>query len=298
MPRGLGGGGGGIPETGNAPSGTYTLTASTSAGVHVIPLEAGVYLSDVAVAIFGAPAGTITGGAVKVRLYLVRGMGRMLVAEGIVLNRIAISGSGCLDTTRGGSLVLEYWNPTASNVTVVVDAHSTTLPTTFGWAVHPQQHKVYWRFRQVCTQDNAGGGNLVARITPAAGTGMVMIQCNISASGNRAANVQAMDTDGNSMGFLSVISAVAAAQAAFPYITTSYTTSAAPAAGFGAGGALVSPNYIYAQVASAAQTETATLSMWCELTGAPVAPTVIWTDSAGTPNAATATENTIEMVVF
>jgi hypothetical protein len=117
----------------------------------------------------------------------------------------------------------------------------------------------------------------------------------ITASGNRGATIQHMDGDGNNHSWLANVAAAASACAAFPNLGTTPSTSAAISP---TGLILAPPEYTWSQIGSAAQTETAIFTASLQILGNWAAPTVIWTDSAGTPNAAAATENTFGVMLL
>lgn len=164
-----------------------------------------------------------------------------------------------------------------------------------GWELYKTQLKrrFFWSFRQVCTQDNAAGGNLVATITPPANSSLAHAYGYILASGNRAANIEVFNADGTRVAFVAQVGAVASATAIFAGAPSTNTTSAGSQEVHNK--TVANPSYLVATVVAAAQTETASLVINAELSS-PTAPTVSWATSGGTPNAATATENTVTEV--
>jgi hypothetical protein len=158
----------------------------------------------------------------------------------------------------------------------------------------PQKARYFWSYRQACTQDNAGGGNLIAIITPAVNSAFIPFAGSMIASGNRAVTILLQNGDGNTIGNISVVGAVAGAQGTIAPAPGAYTATAVGQSIHEK--PIAYPNAINAVVTSAAQTETATLVLYGELLGTSTAPTVSWATSGGTPNAAAASENTVTTV--
>jgi hypothetical protein len=155
--------------------------------------------------------------------------------------------------------------------------------------------RYWWSYRQVCTQDAPGGGSLVVTVKPASGQAFIPYGGYIVASGNRAVQVSLENADGTTIGYYSAVGAVAGAIG-----TIAGTAGAATTSGVAQElhrKAVAYPNFIEGQVASAAQTETATLVIYGELVGSADAPAVSWADSGGTPNVAAAAEDTVTPVV-
>ena len=78
-----------------------------------------------------------------------------------------------------------------------------------------ESRHIYWTYRQVCTQDNAGGGTLAFSCIPQAGTGITKFYGSLTASGNRAAFTGIYNATPALLGYISVVGAVAGASATF-----------------------------------------------------------------------------------
>lgn len=158
-----------------------------------------------------------------------------------------------------------------------------------------REHRYFWTYRQVCTQDGAGGGTLQADITPATGTVIRLIAARIVASGNRAANWFLLEAGGTSTyALLQATAAAAGAVCSIPATAvTSTTTGSATESN-----KLDIPEDIklVGNVVSAAQTETATIELVFEIIGHMAKPTVSWANSGGTPNAAAAAKDQLRSV--
>ena len=154
--------------------------------------------------------------------------------------------------------------------------------------------RVFWSYAQVCTQTAGGGGNLSCRITPASTSAMKVLNGAVVASGTRAVSIQVYNADGLYMSSLQTIAAVAGARASVPQPGSASGVTDGNIVGQGL--VIAAPCYLLSFVALAGNTETATVMMNCELFGTRTAPTIVWTDSGGTPSPAAATENTITIV--
>ena len=150
----------------------------------------------------------------------------------------------------------------------------------------------YWTYRQICTQDNVAGGNLLAKVVAPAGCIMRPVACKMTASGTRAVGIWLADPDGNIIQ-LAACTAGAGANLTIPGIGTTPATSG----NYPDCTSLMGREFWF-QVTTAAQTETATLQLHMLVYNASSAPTVSWAGSGGTPNAAAATDNTITAAIM
>ena len=154
--------------------------------------------------------------------------------------------------------------------------------------------RVFWSFRQVCTQDAGGGGYLTVYVTPAAGSMMKIINATHAASGNRAVTQYLCNADVVTMVVLNTIAAVAAATCVIPTPGSAAGVTNGNIATIGL--EICAPSFYAGIVTAAAVTETATCMINAELFGTRTAPTVSWAGSGGTPSPIAATENTITIV--